>query len=113
MIERLHPQSAEILRQLVKLHGVDALVEVLAGVAGNRSRIEPTDEDRRIDPDVQIIGDNLMALIAIREACHRLAWRGEWFLCTGLVIELATLVESETPADGALHKIVADILEEL
>ena len=43
--------------------------------------MEPTEEDRRIDPDVQIIADNLPALMAVRDACHRLSWRGEWYLC--------------------------------
>lgn len=70
---------------------------------------EPTDEDRRIDPAVQLIGDNLLGLIAIRDACHTLGWYGEWHLCEGLLMELATLVEGETPPNSEAHRIASSL----
>lgn len=67
--------------------------------------MEPTEEDRRIDPDVQIIADNLPALMAARDACHRLGWYGEWHLCEGTLLELAGLVECETPPASKAHHL--------
>jgi hypothetical protein len=72
--------------------------------------MEPTEEDRRIDPDVQIIGDNLPALMTMRDACHRLGWLGEWHLCEGILLELAVLVECETPSDSDAHRNAAAAL---
>jgi hypothetical protein len=69
--------------------------------------MEPTEEDRRIDPDVQIIADGLPALMAARDACHRLGWLGEWHLCEGILLELAVLVEGETPPDSEAHRNAA------
>jgi hypothetical protein len=74
--------------------------------------LEPTDEDRRIDPDVQIVADNLPALIAIRDACGRSSWRGEWHICQALLIELAVLVEGETPPASEAHRAAVAVLEE-
>lgn len=74
--------------------------------------MEPTDEDRRVDPDnIQVIADNLRALIAIRDACHSLGWLGEWHLCAGLLMELAVLIEGETPPDSDAHRIAMSVYD--
>jgi len=75
--------------------------------------MEPTDEDRRIDPNVQIIADNLPALVAIYEACVPLFWLGEGLSCAGLLFALSGMVEADTPPDSEANRIAAGINEML
>jgi hypothetical protein len=72
---------------------------------------QPTDEDREIDPDVQVIADNLQALVVLRNACWNLGWRGEYHLCQGLLHEMTVLVEGETPPDSPAGMIASAMME--
>jgi hypothetical protein len=110
------------LRQAIEAQDIEAYWTALSDLHDSSARtgklprrttsMQPTDEDRRIDPDVEIIGDQLQALIDIQNACHRLGWRGEWHLCEGLLLELAFLLEGETSPNSATHKLAAALIRD-
>jgi hypothetical protein len=75
--------------------------------------IEPTEDDRRIDLNIKIIADSLPGLIGISEACARLGWRSERLFCEGLLLQLALVIEGETPVNSPEHQRAVAITTEL